>query len=152
MITVSVITANNDLAKLVADINQAAWDTANDMVAYDVASLSAYLACQDTVFVACYDTTDSSRIFMGMASARLQIKPYDKMRWLYIDEVDVCADQRHKGAGKAIIKKLIAIAQDAGCDEVWLGTETDNQPAKALYQSLAPDEVEQIVGYTYELD
>jgi ribosomal protein S18 acetylase RimI-like enzyme len=82
----------------------------------------------------------------------MEIKPYDKERWLYVDEVDVCSEQRKKGAGKAIMRKLIEIAEDTGCDEVWLGTEVDNQPANALYRSLDPDEVEQFIGYTYETD
>ncbi len=89
---------------------------------------------------------------LGIASARLEIKPYDKMRWLYVDEVDVCADQRKKGAGKAIMRKLIEIARDTGCEEVWLGTEVDNQAVNALYRSLDPDDVAQVIGYAYKMD
>ncbi len=143
---------DDDLQKLVNDINQASWDDANEMSHYDVEGLSAYLKSQGTVFVACYDIADSDRTLLGIGSARLEIKPYDKMQWLYVDEVDVCADQRKKGAGKAIMQKLIEIASDIGCQEVWLGTEVDNKAANALYRSLGPDDVAEVVGYTYEMD
>ena len=80
------------------------------------------------------------------------MKPYDHELWLYVDEVDVCADQRQKGAGKAIMNKLLDIAEDEECEEVWLGTEVDNVAANALYRSIDPDDIEQFVGYTWETD
>lgn len=152
MIEISIITADDDLDGLVAEINHAAWDEANEMSAYDAASLEVYLQRQDTLFVACHDNSNGQRRFMGMASCRFEMKPYDQSRWLYVDEVDVCADQRQKGAGKAIMQKLIELAEQAGCEELWLGTEVDNAAANALYRSLEPDEVSQVIGYTFETD
>jgi len=107
---------------------------------------------QDSLFVTCYDVTATDKTLMGFASARFQLKPYDKEKWLYIDEVDVSTDQRMNGAGTAIMKKLLELADEANCVEVWLGTEVENVAANALYQSLKPDEVASFVGYTYELD
>jgi len=152
MISVEVIKTDDNLEQLVDEINRASWDAANDMVRYDVPSLSAYLRSADTVFVACHEIVEESRTLLGIASARLEIKPYDQERWLYVDEVDVCADQRRKGAGKAIMRKLIELGADAECEEVWLGTEIDNDAANALYRSLNPEEVEQFVGYTFDPD
>ncbi|MEM9092470.1 MAG: GNAT family N-acetyltransferase [Cyanobacteria bacterium P01_F01_bin.53] len=149
---VRVITPEDNLDELVAQINQAAWDEANEMSEYDVEALSAYLERQDTVFVACYEMSSERSTLLGMASARIEIKPYGKERWLYVDEVDVCADQRQRGAGKLIMQKLIAIAKDQGCEELWLGTEVDNHPANALYRSIEPDDVAEFIGYTYEMD
>ena len=80
------------------------------------------------------------------------MKPYEYALWLYVDEVDVCADQRQRGAGKALMTKLLEIAEASGCEEVWLGTEADNQPANALYRALNPDDVAAVVGYTFETD
>ncbi len=151
MIAVSVVTLDDNLQQLVDEINQAAWDDANEMSEYDVAALSAYLDRQDTRLVACHDVTDDGRTLLGMASARVEPKPYENARWLYVDEVDVCADQRRRGAGKAIMRKLIELARAADCKEVWLGAEQDNLAANALYQSLNPDDVTQVIGYTYEL-
>ena len=149
---VSVITLDDDIEQLVDEINEATWDEANEISRYEVRALSAYLARQDTVFLACHQRVEGHpRKLLGMASARIELKPYGLERWLYVDEVDVCADQRRKGAGSALMRKLIDLADAADCDEVWLGTEVDNDAANALYQSLAPDGVEQVVGYTYEL-
>jgi ribosomal protein S18 acetylase RimI-like enzyme len=146
------IKLEDDLPALVHDINSAQWDVANEMTEYKAEDLADYLRRQDTVFIACYDTESRHRSLLGIASARIQIKPYDKELWLYIDEVDVCADQRQKGAGKAMMRALIAIARENGCQEVWLGTEVDNTSANALYKSLKPDEIEQFVGYSYRVD
>lgn len=48
------------------------------------------------------------------------------------------------------MQTLIEIAEREGCEEVWLGAEVKNAPANALYRSLDPDEVTQVIGYTYE--
>ncbi len=152
MITVSVLSIDDDLEQLVDEINEASWDDANQMSKFDVEALSAYLSRQDTLFVACHDVDGSGRTLLGIASSRLEIKPYNEERWLYVDEVDVCADQRQRGAGKAIMRKLIELAHELDCEEVWLGTEVDNQAANALYRSLEPDSAEQVIGYTWETD
>ncbi len=152
MIAVRIITIDDNLPQLVEEINQASWDDANEMSKFDVEALAAYLKRQDTLFVACHDIAENDRTLLGIASSRLEMKPYDNARWLYVDEVDVCADQRKKGAGKAIMRKLIEIANDTDCKEVWLGTEVDNHAANALYRTLDPDEIAHVIGYTYETD
>lgn len=151
MIVVKVLTVDDDLQLLVDEINAASWDDTNDMSTYDVESLSYYLECQDTVFVACHELSAGRRTLMGFASSRVEIKPYGKERWLYVDEVDVCTDERRKGAGVALMKKLFSIAKQRNCTEVWLGTEVANDAANALYQSINPHDVAQVIGYTYVL-
>ena len=145
------ITLQDDLETLVEEINASSWDDANEMPRYDAASLTAYLQRQDTVFVACHDS-EPSAILLGIASCRLEIRPHDQELWLYVDEVDGCADQRQRGVGKRIMTMLIEFADQSGCEEVWLGTEVENAPANALYQFLAPDDVANVIGYTYETD
>ena len=151
MIDVSVIKPSDNLSQIVHEINHASWDRANEMSVYDVESLSTYLARQDTLFVTCYDISSDPPTLLGIASSRIEIKPYGNELWLYVDEVDVCADQRRKGAGKAIMQKLLEIADEKGCAEVWLGAEAENLAANALYLSLEPDEVSRVVGYTFEI-
>ena len=151
-IEVKKITEEHELESIVADINKAVWDEDNDVSQYGVGALQAYLQRQDTVLVVAYEKTDSVQNFLGMASARLEMKPYDNELWLYVDEVDVCVDQRKKGAGKALMNKLLEIADQEDCEELWLGTEVDNDAANALYKSLDPDDIGQVVGYTYEMD
>lgn len=152
MIDVNIITPSDDLSKIVDEINHASWDNANEMSVYDVASLSAYLERQDTLFVTCHDISSDPPTLLGIASSRIEIKPYGRELWLYVDEVDVCSDQRRKGAGKAIMQKLMEIAKEKGCKEVWLGAEAENTAANALYLSLQPGEVSPILGYTFEIN
>jgi len=152
MIETAVVNAQDDVAQLVDDINRAAWDDTNEMSAYDVPSLLAYLERQDTLFVTCYQIQPAVRILIGVASSRFESKPYGGERWLYVDEVDVCSDHRRKGAGTAIMNKLFELAREADCEDIWLGTEVENNAANALYESLDPDDVANVIGYTYELD
>lgn len=152
MITVSVVTLAADLAALVGEINRAHWDDANDMSEYDVASLSAYLARQDTIFIACHDTANVPRTLLGIASARIEVKPYAGETWMYVDEIDVCVDQRRKGAGRAMMQHLIALATEYGCEEVWLGAGAGDDAANGLYRSLEPDDVSELIGYTYDIE
>ena len=152
MNVVKIINPKDDLQKIVDEINSASWDETNEISKYDVESLTNFLNRQDTLFVTCHNESSDRTTLRGIASGRVEIKPYGNERWLYIDEVDVCADHRQKGAGKAIMRKLLDYAWSKGCEEVWLGTETDNIPANSLYRSLKPDEIEQFVGYAYEID
>lgn len=147
---VEVITPESNLDRIVADINAASWDEANEMCAYDVEGLLAYLRLEDTVFIVCRDE-DEAGTFLGMASGRLQLKPYGQERWFYCDEVDVCVDQRRKGAGAAMMRKLLSIAYEHDCEELWLGTEIDNVAANGLYRALHPDDIMQFVGLTFEM-
>ena len=145
------ITAADDLTRITDQINRCAWDEDNEISEYDANSLASYLERQDTVFVVCWED-EAEQVLLGMASSRIEIKPYAGERWLYVDEVDVSAAHRRKGAGKQIMQFLIDFAEDNNCEEVWLGTEADNEPAKALYRSLDPDDVADVVGFTWETD
>jgi len=150
MIVVRAVTIEDNLQQVVSEINQSAWDDDNEISLYDVESLSAYLDHQGTLFLVCHEVAENQKKLLGIASSRVEIKPYQQERWLYVDEVDVCADQRQKGAGKAIMQELIKIARETSCKELWLGAEVDNFPANALYQSLKPHEIEKFTGYTYK--
>ncbi len=107
----SVITLKDNLTTLVQDINDASWDDDNEISGYTEESLHAYLERQDTIFVTCYELADAKRTLLGIASARIEIKPYGRELWLYVDEVDVCSNHRQKGAGKLIMRKLMAVAK-----------------------------------------
>ena len=107
------ITLQDDLETLVEEINASSWADDNEMPRYDAASLTAYLQRQDTVFVACHDS-EPSAILLGIASCRLEIRPYDQELWLYVDEVDVCADQRQRGVGRRIMTIRIELADQSG--------------------------------------
>ena len=106
MIEVTRITQEDDLESLVAAINGAQWDAANEISTYAVDALHAYLGRQDTLFMACHEIDGDAATFLGMASSRVEMKPYGHELWLYVDEVDVCADQRQKGAGTALMQAI----------------------------------------------
>ena len=149
---VKLITTKDDLPLLVSQINAAQWDEVNEIQQYNADALRAYLERADTVFVACFLHSDEETVFAGMASARLEHKPYDDTRWLYIDEVDTCSNLRKRGVGTAMMNKLKAIADDLDCDEIWLGADRDNTDANTFYESLKPDSIDPVVGYTFELE
>ena len=151
-LTTKFVTQSDDLDAIVADINSAQWDAANDMTDYQVDSLRYYLGQVDTLFLVCYLTQASGSVLGGIASARIQHKPYDKMKWLYIDEVDTVANLRQRGIGTSMMKYLLEYADENDFEEVWLGTEVENIPARKLYESLGPDFIDQVVGFTFELD
>ena len=152
MISVRVVARSDDLERIVSEINESSWDDENEMSKYDAESLAAYLERQDTLFLTCHDRSVAPPKLLGMASSRIEMKPYGRERWLYVDEVDVCSDQRRKGAGAAMMRRLFEIAWERGCVEVWLGAEAGNKSANALYRSLEPDAVSEVWGYTYETD
>ena len=122
------------------------------MPTYSESALHAYLEKEDTLFFACYAQDGQHKILLGIASARIEQKPYDHERWMYVDEVDVCADQRRQGAGTLLMQAVIELAEAEGCEELWLGADADNEAAKALYRSLDPDDETPVIGYTFETD
>ena len=146
------VTTADNLDDLVEQINRAQWDDANDMADYEVCALSSYLERPDTVFIACYDHVIQPPNLLGIASGRLEMKPYDGSFWLYVDEVDVCVDQRQRGAGTQLMRAMQRFARAHECDELWLGTEPDNVAANALYRALQPSEEEAFIGYTYSFE
>lgn len=152
MLKTTVVSVNDNLTKVVDDINAALWDEANEISSYREQALRQYLSTPDTVFITCYSSESGEKKLLGMASGRVEIKPYDATQWLYVDEVDVCVHQRRKGAGRALMEAMCELAVERDCELVWLGTEPDNTAANALYQSLEPDEVENFTGYCFELD
>lgn len=146
------LSPDDDLAAVVEHINAAHWDEANDVQLHEAKALRGFLEIPDTVFLVCYLFEDGAERFAGMASGRIEHKPYDQRRWLYVDEVDCCSDLRRRGVGTALMKELLAIARRRGCQEVWLGTEADNVAANRLYGSLDPDINESVQGYTFTLN
>lgn len=59
----------------------------------------------------------------------------DKPTELYIDEVGVTPTLQRQGIARAMLERMLALGQALGCEEAWVGTETDNQPARGLYES-----------------
>ncbi|MCW3782383.1 GNAT family N-acetyltransferase [Defluviimonas salinarum] len=85
---------------------------------------------------------------VGLASGTVLLHP-DKRPALFVNEVGVREAWRRQGIGRAMMAVLFAEARARGCVGIWLGTETDNGPALALYRRLGGDEVP-FVGFGWD--
>jgi ribosomal protein S18 acetylase RimI-like enzyme len=59
----------------------------------------------------------------------------DKPTELYIDEVGVAPIMQRRGIARRMLDTMLALGKAEGCEEMWVGTEPDNLPAKGLYES-----------------
>ncbi|MEO6012666.1 MAG: GNAT family N-acetyltransferase [Devosia sp.] len=75
----------------------------------------------------------------------------DKSTELYVDEVGTASTHRRLGIARLMMDELFVWGRELGCAEAWLGTETDNEPAKALYRRYAPTEDETIQYFLFDL-
>jgi ribosomal protein S18 acetylase RimI-like enzyme len=70
---------------------------------------------------------------------------------LYIDNLGVTPARRREGVATRLLDELVAWGREKGCEEAWVGTEPDNDGARALYQGRG-SEAETFVMYFYEFD
>jgi aminoglycoside 6'-N-acetyltransferase I len=77
----------------------------------------------------------------------------DKGPEFFVNEVGVGDAWLRQGIGKRLMRAILAEAKAAGCREAWLGTETDNAEALALYRSVMrePDKEGPMVAFTFRL-
>jgi aminoglycoside 6'-N-acetyltransferase I len=74
-------------------------------------------------------------VVVGFASAVHYVHPDKPSPELWINEVGVASTHRGRGAGKAILQRLLDHARDLGCVEAWVLTDRANQGAMRLYAS-----------------
>lgn len=87
--------------------------------------------------------------WLAFASGTVLLHP-DKAPEFFINEVGTREGFRRQGLGRRATQALIDHARDLGCDEgIWLGTETDNAAALALYRSMAGQE-QVFVGFAWD--
>lgn len=85
---------------------------------------------------------------IGFASGTVLMHP-DKAPNFFINEVSVHPDFRQKGIAKRLLDRISDLAWDRGCEGIWLATEVDNAPARALYASAGARETGGIVVYDW---
>lgn len=85
---------------------------------------------------------------IGQAAAVIHRHP-DKPAELYVDEVGVTPTFQGQGIGRRMLEELSAWGRELGCASLWVGTEVDNERAKALYARYA--EPEPFVMYQWKL-
>lgn len=70
---------------------------------------------------------------------------------IYLYEIGVLPEHRRRGIGTKMIQSLKEECRNRNVMEVWVGTEADNVPARALYESTgAKCQGETYAEYTYE--
>jgi len=113
--------------------------------AIDPARLVAYLA--EPAHLMVIATTDGAVV--GQARGMVHRHP-DQPTELYIDNLGVTPDRRREGLATRMLDELVAWGRELGCEEAWVGTEVDNEAARALYAKRG-SEAEEFVMYAYEL-
>ena len=86
---------------------------------------------------------------VGFASGTALMHP-DKATGFFINEVGVGDNHRRQGIATRLVRRIVEIACERGCQEIWLATEGDNTPARGLYRKLDAAETEGIVMYTFQ--
>ena len=89
-------------------------------------------------------------LVVGQCAAVIHRHP-DKPTELYIDEVGTASTHLRQGIATAMMHEILAWGRELGCEEAWLGTELDNDPANGLYRRFKPAEDEAIQYYLFKL-
>jgi aminoglycoside 3-N-acetyltransferase I len=76
---------------------------------------------------------------VGMISGVEMTHP-DKGTEMFVYELAVAPAARLQGIGSRLVAELAAIAKDAGCYGMWVGTEPDNSAALATYRRAGASE------------
>ncbi len=90
--------------------------------------LAAHLADPSHLLIVAIDDGQ----IVGQTAAVLHRHP-DKATELYIDDVGVTPSRQRQGIARQMLGAMLAWGCELDCEEAWLGTETDNTAANALY-------------------
>jgi len=116
------IGANN--ADLLTNVAEGVFDHAIDRD-----RLKAYLANElNWMCIATHGET-----VVGMCMSVIHLHP-DKPTELFLDEIGTGDDWRRRGIARSLMRMVFDRADAEGIDEIWLGTEPDNVPARGLYE------------------
>lgn len=108
--------------------------------------LAAYLADPTHMMVVACDGGE----VIGQARGMVHRHP-DQATELYIDNLGVTPARQREGVATRLLDDLIAWGRGLGCEEAWVGTEVDNEAARALYEGRG-SEAETFVLYFYAFD
>lgn len=135
---------DTDLAAIAAELNAA--DSEVSIKDFSESSLKAFLADSQRFYLLAYRGGEIA----GAVHGYLLLHPTG-VKYLYVDEVDTVAKHRRHGVATAMMDETFQIARELGASELWLGTEHDNEPAKALYNGLHPSEIDNGPIFTYKV-
>lgn len=85
---------------------------------------------------------------VGMITATVLLHP-DKAPALFVNELGTRDSHLRRGIATQLTEHMFARAREMGCQGIWLGTETDNEPALAHYRKLGGQEMV-FVGFGWD--
>ena len=71
---------------------------------------------------------------VGFASALHYVHP-DKEPQLWINEIGVAPEWQRQGIGSLLLGRMLELAGELDCSEIWVLTDATNEAAVALYRS-----------------
>lgn len=86
---------------------------------------------------------------VGMATGQIMLHP-DKPPAFFVAEVGVRDAYQRRGIATQLCDALMQIAKARGCEGIWVATEGDNMPARALYAAMNARETTDIVVYDWD--
>jgi ribosomal protein S18 acetylase RimI-like enzyme len=96
----------------------------------DSAATADFLSRPDHYLFVAYENDAPA----GFVSGVLLVHP-DKGREMFLYELAVDEAYRRRGYAHALVERLAAAAQEAGCYGMWVLTDDDNTAALAAYES-----------------
>ncbi|MEL7483172.1 MAG: GNAT family N-acetyltransferase [Planctomycetota bacterium] len=99
----------------------------------------AFLMDRRHVIAVAEDRRSADAVVVGFVSGVHYLHP-DKRPQCWINEVSTAPTHRRRGIASALLRLVVDRARAIGCTQIWLATEADNEPARALYRSFGADE------------
>lgn len=124
-----------------AVLDRVAEDVFDDDI--DPEKLAAYLASPLHLMVLAV----ADGVVVGQTRGMIQRHP-DKPTELYIDNLGVAPAHKRQKIATRLLDELTAWGLENGCEGAWVATETDNDPARALY-ALRGADPDTFVAYFY---
>jgi ribosomal protein S18 acetylase RimI-like enzyme len=92
-------------------------------------------------------------VMVGFASAVRYSHPDKKRPQFWVNELSTAQSHRRRGLARAMMGLLAEAARDAGCFEMWVGTEVSNAAARRTYEAADGEEGDEpFMSYLWDLD
>lgn len=102
----------------------------------DPAQSRAFLADPANLLLLAFDGDHA----VGMLTGTFLRHP-DKPLSFFVNELGTREAWQRRGIATALVTRAVALARARGARGVWLGTESDNDPAIAFYRALGAEEL-----------
>ena len=132
---VLIQTITKDNASLLEAVAEDVFDEA-----IDLNYLAGYL--EESNHILCVAVVNG--LVVGLVRAIIHKHP-DNPAELYIDNAGVAPAYQRQGIAKQLVTEIARLGQQRGCMDIWVGTESDNESAQALYQSFGLDMTDMVM-------